>query len=93
MPKAGLGEFVSDEHTLSDGAARQGTSRSTAMWGIHTDSGQLAFEEGLRRNHRLTVRGRTLPDAGGRAVRRTEAQQGKGAGNPWGVLGKTEQRL
>lgn len=29
---------------------------------------------------------------GGRAVRSTEAQQGKDAGNPWGVLGETLSR-
>lgn len=92
MPKAGLGELVSKEHTHADGAARRGTGRNTEVWGVHTDSGQSAFEEGLRRNCRLTVRGETLPDAGGGASRRTEAQQGKDAGNPWGVLEETLRR-
>lgn len=65
-----------------------------ALWGVYADSGQSAFEEGLRRNHRLTVRKKTLPVAGGQGSEEYRGPTGKRCRKPVGsVGGDSEQRL
>lgn len=87
------GEPVSDEHTLM-GLPGRAAAGTLPCW----ESAQIQDRWPLRRDSeettRLTVRGKSLPEAQGREARSTEAQREKDAGNPWGVQeAETEQRL
>lgn len=74
-------------YQMSTSSLMELPGRNTATWGIHADSGQLAFEEGLRRNHTLTVRGKALPDARGRGSEENRGPTGKICRKPMGSVG------
>lgn len=85
--RAGLGGSVSDEHTLR-GLPGRAAAGTLPYW----ESSQIQDSWPLRRDSeettRLTVRGKTLPEAGEEEkARSTEAQQEKDAGNHGGCRG------